>query len=594
MTQILLYDRPSCQWLHFAHPLHVVATRTVDGVAESLQLIEELVNRERLCAAGFISYEAAPAFDRALTTRPPADFPLLWFGLFREPQIVPQLTAVAEACYRLGEWQPTVSRNKYQENFDAIKRAIARGDTYQVNFTMRLRSSFSGNPHALLVDLLPAQRADYAAYIETNDFAICSVSPELFFRLEGNTITCRPMKGTRPRGRFPEEDRALADELRESEKERAENVMVVDMIRNDLGRIAEFGSVRVPELFTLERYPTVWQLTSTVTAQTSASFTELISALFPCASVTGPPKPSTMRLVADLESTPRRIYTGSIGFLAPDRRACFNVAIRTALIDKQRGSIEYGVGGGIVWDSQPQCEYDECLTKAAVLHRRVPTFDLLETILWTPESGFYLLDRHLQRLAASAEFFDRRLDLESVRRKLDELAANLMSKPQRIRLLLSESGAVTLQAMPLNQSGRVPETTHAKLARRPVDSADIFLFHKTTHRSAYDDALRDAGDCDDVILLNERGEITESTIANVVVFIDGKMFTPPVTSGLLAGTFRAELLAKGEISERVITIAQLLQAESVYLINSVRGWVPALLNSPPVEVSPNQMDFRRG
>ncbi len=586
MTQILLFNRPSRHWLHFANPLHVVATRSIDGVVKSLRLIEELVNRERLFVAGFISYEAASAFDRALTTHPLTDFPLLWFGLFREPQIVPEPAAVAEPTYHLGEWQPTVNRNEYRERFDAIKRAIARGDTYQVNYTMRLRSFFSGNPHAFFVDLLPAQRADYTAYIETDDFAVCSVSPELFFRLDGNIITCRPMKGTRSRGRFPEEDRALADELRDSEKERAENVMVVDMIRNDLGRIAEFGSVRVPELFTLERYPTLWQMTSSVTAQTSSTFPELISALFPCASVTGPPKSSTMRLIAELETTPRRIYTGSIGYYAPDRRACFNVAIRTALIDKHRGSIEYGVGGGIVWDSDPQSEFDECLTKSAVLRRRVPPFDLLETILWTPEGGFYLLDRHLQRLVASADFFDRHIDLHVIRDELNELTASLEPKAHRVRLLAAESGAITLQATPLSHPDRTSKLARVKLAARPIDSADVFLFHKTTHRGVYDDALREAGDCEDVILYNERDEVTESTIANIVVVIDGKKFTPPVACGLLAGTFRAELLAKGEISERVITVAQLRQAEQVYLINSVRGWVPALLELQPVDAYP--------
>lgn len=384
----------------------------------------------------------------------------------------------------------------------------------------------------------------------------------------------------------------MADELRDSEKERAENVMVVDMIRNDLGRIAEFGSVRVPELFTLERYPTLWQMTSSVTAQTSASFTELISALFPCASVTGPPKSSTMRLIAELETTPRRIYTGSIGYFAPDRRASFNVAIRTALIDKHRGSIEYGVGGGIVWDSQQQSEYEECLSKAAVLRRRVPPFDLLETILWTPEGGFHLLDRHLQRLVASADFFDRRIDLHVIRDELNELTANLDPIAHRVRLLAAESGAITLQATPLSHPDRSSKLTRMKLASKPVDSADVFLFHKTTHRSVYDDALRDAGDCDDVVLCNERGEITESTIANIVVVIDGKKFTPPVACGLLAGTFRAELVAKGEISERVITLAQLQQAERLYLINSVRGWAPALLEAEPVGVSTDESDCR--
>ncbi len=568
------------QWLACQSPVQIVQTSSLDQLLSSLRLIEEIVNREQLFAVGFISYEAAPAFDSALVTRNVSGLPLLWFGLYSDPKDV-ALPTPSSRAYQIGSWQPTMSRSKYQRGFEAIKARIAAGDTYQVNYTMRLRSRFSGDPFAFFADLARSQPSQFAAYLDIGDHVVCSVSPELFFELDRDQLTCRPMKGTRKRGRYNDEDNLLADELTASSKERAENVMVVDMIRNDLGRIAEFGSVAVPELFTVERYPTVWQMTSKVAARTQASISEIMTALFPCASVTGPPKPSTMRIISELETTPRGLYTGCIGYIAPGRRARFSVAIRTAVVDRRTSTAEYGVGGGIVWDSQCEAEHEECLTKAAVLERRTPEFALLETLLWQPGSGFALLERHLNRLSCSAVYFDRPVDLDRVRSALQNCMRDCPSVPHKVRLIVNENGEVTCEAHALPEQPRFAAAVPVILAAHPIDSANPFLYHKTTHREIYDQASVDAPAGGDVILWNERGEITESTIANIVAEIDGILVTPTVKCGLLPGTFRQDLLDRGRITERVITIAEFKSSPRIFLINSVRGWMPArLLNQP--------------
>ena len=384
------------------------------------------------------------------------------------------------------------------------------------------------------------------------------------------------MKGTIGRGRTNSEDRQLSEWLFNSEKNRAENVMIVDMMRNDLGKIARIGSVKVPRLFSLERYPTVWQMTSEVTASTEAPLCDIIKALFPAASVTGAPKPRTMQIISELESEPRRIYTGSIGFIAPNRHSQFNVAIRTVLIDKKLQIAEYGVGGGIVWDSDAAEEYDECLVKAQVLVKRPPEFSLLETMLWTPDDGYFLLEHHLQRLTDSAEYFGFVCDPLQVRSKLEELAKGFNGR-QRVRLLVDRKGEITLQHSELAETSTLLPV-RLRLAASPIDSKDTFLYHKTTNRSIYETARGQVLDCDDVVLFNQEGFVTETTIDNIVVQnADGTFVTPPVSSGLLAGTYRAYLLAQGKIAEEAVTIDQLKSATSIAVINSVRGWRPAVL-----------------
>lgn len=569
MINIIIFDSASGEWLRFTEPKAIIVVSDIHDVVASLQNIERHVDEEQLYAAGFISYEASPAFDPALSVRSrDASFPLMWFGLFERPSVI--RLQEASPCPQL-EWKPTISRQSYDDAIARIKNHIAAGDTYQVNFSFRMTASCDTNPYDLFLHLTRAQPSGNAAFIETADFAICSASPELFFSLDGENILARPMKGTATRGLNLKRDAAQAEFLRTSEKNRAENVMIVDMMRNDIGRIAKVGTVEVPSLFDVEKYPTVWQMTSAVAAKTSASILEIMKALFPCASVTGAPKASTMGIIAELESTPRKIYTGAIGFIEPGRKAQFNVAIRTVLIDKRSRTAEYGVGGGVVWDSTPEGEYDECLTKARILTEVRPQFNLFETLLYTKADGFFLLDEHLARLGDSCEYFGFEFDKNVVLKVLHKAEQQFSHGSFSVKVELHPNGLPALEAKPID-AATLSIPVRARLAPSPVDSNNLFLYHKTTHRTMYDDALASVSDCDDVILWNERGEITESTIANVVVEIDGELFTPPVECGLLAGTFRAKLLSEGKIKERIIAKEELVNAEQAFLINSVRKW----------------------
>lgn len=571
--RVVLHDAAQQRWLCFSDPCQIVQTGRLDEVQPALQFIERSTEEKGCCAAGFLSYDAASAFDPALQTRLTADVPLLWFGLYPAPTVV-DLPDPDFGAYSLGETIPSVSRAEYSAAIARIKQYIRSGDTYQVNYTLRLRVPFEGDPWNLFLAMVRAQSPGYAAWVDMGRFAICSASPELFFRLDGERIDCKPMKGTVRRGRTPAEDRALAKWLQHSEKNRAENLMIVDMIRNDLGRVAETGTVGTSRMFEVERHPTLWQMTTSVTARCSRPISEIFSALFPCASITGAPKIRTAGIIAELESTPRGLYTGSIGFMRPGRSAQFNVAIRTAVVDRRSRQVEYGSGGGIVWDSVSDGEYEEALLKAKILKERRPQFSLLETILWTEHDSYFLIDRHLKRLSESADYFDFSFDQEELGTRLRAEAKQFGGTAQRVRVLVSRKGEIRIEAAPL-----VEHSTPVRLglAPAPIDSNDVFLYHKTTHREVYDLARQARPDCDDVLLWNERRELTESCIANVVFEIDGVLSTPPVDSGLLGGTYRAQLLEQGAIREQVTTLDDLDRCSRVFLINSVRKWQEAVL-----------------
>jgi len=580
----LLRDATTHQWLLFKQPSSILHANQVHEV---IPLMEELdcAAKNGLHAAGFITYEAAPAFDPAFCTlkRNPA-IPYAWFGLYKkaDPISLPDFSRANDSGVHF-DWQPGVTRDDYRSAIERIHAYIRAGDTYQVNYTFRLRAQLNENPWALFLRLQHAQRAPYGAFLNTGDVIICSASPELFFSLEGSRIICRPMKGTAPRGCRPEDDMALGETLRRSRKNRAENVMIVDMVRNDLGRIADSGSVEVASLFDVQQFPTVWQMTSTVRAETTAPMPEIMSALFPCASITGAPKIRTMEIITELETSPRGIYTGCIGFVAPNRRAQFSVAIRTVQIAVNTGVAEYGTGGGIVWDSTVDGEYEECLTKTAILREQHRPFQLLETMLWQPGEGILFNELHLERLVKTARYFSFPVDEEAVRSRLDNETSRFTQSPMRMRLLVAEDGTTTVESAPAGgrfcrspgECGMNP--WRVALAPDFVSSSNRFLYHKTTRREMYDDAKRSRPDTDDVILRNERGEITESCIANVVARIEGKFFTPPISCGLLGGVFRAHLLERGEIHERILSESDLRDAEALFLINSVRGWIPCTL-----------------
>ena len=547
------------------------SAREVGDIVPLLQQVEAAVSRG-LHVVGYMSYEAAGGLDPSLKRRAAGALPLAHFAAYAERHRIKAGEGLSAGSYSVGEWQPSITRAEYDTALEAIRGYLAAGDTYQTNFTFRLRSRFGGDPQALYAALCRAQAAPYGAYLDCGRHVLVSASPELFWRLQEGLITTRPMKGTCRRGRWAEEDEELAAQLLASPKERAENVMVTDMLRNDLGRISETGSVEVPQLFATERYPTLWQLTSTVQARlrTGVGLGEIFAALFPCASVTGAPKVRTMEIISELETHARGVYTGCIGYVSPGMEACFSVAIRTAQLDRETGELEYGVGGGITWGSSSEGEYRECLVKARVLSERRPEFQLLETMLW--DGAYFLLERHLKRLYDSAQYWGFSCDLERIKAVLDERCKTFVQKAMRVRLLLDECGAVDVQAVPFaaGEAG----VLSVRLASAPVDSADPFLYHKTTQRRIYEEAAAAAPAGGDVLLYNECGELTEFCIGNLVVETTEGMFTPPLAAGLLAGTFRAELLERGEILEKALKKEDLEGIKAAYLINSLRRFVP--------------------
>jgi para-aminobenzoate synthetase/4-amino-4-deoxychorismate lyase len=539
-------------------------------------------------AFGYVAYEAAAGLDEALPVVSASGgdsgdgLPLAWFGLCRSADEVPPVPTPAngQRSYAAGAWVPAWSRSAYRDAFLRVKDALASGNTYQCNLTTMMESFFSGDNEQLYRDLLHAQRGHYGAYLDMGGHVIASASPELFFEWTGRELRTRPMKGTASRGRNSTEDARQKASLLESSKERAENIIIVDLLRNDLSRVAETGTVAVTALMTPERYETVWQLTSEITATTGAGvgLVDIFRALFPCGSVTGAPKISTMRLIRDLEARKRGVYCGAIGVVAPRTsryRARFSVAIRTVHVDRGSGRCEYGVGSGLTWSSDPDSEYDEILAKAAILHRRPADFQLLETMLYLPGEGIRNLDRHIDRLAASAGYFGFPLSVEDARRRV--LAAADGADRSRIRLLLSRDGrvAVELSAAPGAPGGDV----RLAVDLDPIDSSQPWFFHKTTRREAYARRAARHPDADDVVLVNERGHVTETTVANIAVKLDGFWGTPPVSDGCLPGVERGRLLETGLLRERTLRPADLVAASAIALVSSLRGWRSATLSA---------------
>lgn len=578
LNTIIIRDAAKGRWLRFANPIETIHANDVREVLPKLQLTETTAYRRQAYAAGFISYEAAPAFDAAYKTRLPTSFPLLWFGIYEKPEITDLPKPVGDS-FPTFNWSLTVDRKRYVDVIARIKRHIEGGETYQVNYTIRQYAEFSDDPWRLFLSIVG--NAPYGAFLDIGDYAICSASPELFFKFRRGHLISRPMKGTAQRGRTNEEDRQLGETLYRSEKDRAENVMIVDMMRNDIGRIAAMGSVNVPKLFDIEKYSTVWQMTSTVTARTDASVSAIMAALFPCASITGAPKVNTMKIIADIEDTNRNIYTGSIGYIAPGGDAQFNVAIRTALIDRVKNRIDYGIGGGVVWDSVDALEYEECLLKAKVVTeaQHNASFSLLETILWTQQTGYFLLRYHLDRIRASADYFDFSYSAADINNALKSIESSFQGVEHKVRLLLEKDGTVACQYEPLSRS-MAAAPKRIRIAQEPVDSTNPFLFHKTTNRRVYESARANFPDYDDVLLWNEKGEVTESCVSNIVISSEGELITPPVQCGLLNGTYRSFLLEQNEITEKTISLGEITKAAKIYLINSVRKWQEARLDHP--------------
>jgi para-aminobenzoate synthetase/4-amino-4-deoxychorismate lyase len=570
--RVCIKDDVSDKWLHFNSIKHVLWCDSTAEVEALLLEVEARVARGWY-AAGFVCYEAAGAFTGLEAATSPAGLPLVWFALSESVEKLDHVDICRE--WQKLPWRPDCSYAQYRSGLELIKNAIARGETYQVNYTYALDVGVEADfkPWEFFCYLNYRQQGRYAAYMETGSHTICSASPELFYSVDADRIVTRPMKGTIPRGESAAEDARLAEQLLRSEKNRAENLMIVDMLRNDISHIAETGSVTTEKLFSLEGYPNVWQMTSTVNAtqRRKINLADQFRALFPCASITGAPKRKTMEWISRLEAHPRGVYTGAIGFLLPEERRQFSVAIRTAVYARNNHQLRYGVGGGIVWDSECADEWCESRSKAKVLPG-MGDFSLLETLLWRPDSGFRNLKYHLQRLSASAEVFGIPADIQHIRQQMiATAAAQPQSRSLRVRCELDYLGRLTCRCVPYVRQPLIRPVRLA-LAHKPVYSDDIWLRHKTDQRQTYTDLLEACGtDVDDVLMYNEHREITETSTANVVIRKQGRWLTPPLSSGLLPGTLRQRLLDEGRISEGILTLDDLTRGE-IYLINSLRGW----------------------
>ncbi|MBF2637672.1 aminodeoxychorismate synthase component I [Listeria welshimeri] len=548
----------------FENPLQEFVAHHLSEVLPAMKAAEEAQDAGKY-VAGFVSYEAAPAFRSNLQTKKPSmNMPLVWFGVYDHfSDVTTKSTDSAPLSFQMD-----TNYFDYTEKITTIKSEIAAGNTYQMNYTVRLNSDIPSNfsAKATYETLQKAGKANYTAFLSTNEFDIISTSPELFFKWKKNTLTTRPMKGTVRRGITQKADLEAHDWLKNDPKNRAENVMIVDLLRNDLGMIAVPGSVKVPKLMTLEPYPTVWQMTSTVTAETlpNTSLTSIFQALFPCGSITGAPKARTMEIISQLEDSPRDVYCGAIGFLEPNGDAIFNVPIRTISIANKKAT--YGVGGGIVWDSDAESEFSEVHAKTALLEKMHP-FSLIECLRL--ENGrLFRIDFHLKRLQTSAAFFGFPFNRKEIEALWLKNAQNNTTGVFKMRFLLDLDGTTHLELTKISEHNK---TLTAQLAKNPISTDNSFLYHKTTSRFMYDKLK--SSKTDETLLWNERGELTEFINGNIVLAKNGCFFTPPVTSGLLPGTMREELLTKNRISEKVLTKKDLFDAESVWLINSVRGFV---------------------
>lgn len=573
----LVLLRDGTNWRAYSNPQKNLIATDAESLQETLRQVEDH-RQSGGEAAGFLRYEAGYALEphlRHLLRK--AHAPLAWFGLYDGCEVFPALGIFEDTNDALIRGSRlSITRDKYFEKLAAIRRYIEAGDVYQINFTTRVRFQSNLDAWKLFTSLYHRHPAPYAAFVNTGDEQIVSLSPEMFFQIENGEISVRPMKGTSPRGMFLADDRAAADRLQASEKNRAENVMIVDLMRNDLGRICRPGSVKTTSLFDVERYPSVWQLTSTVKGDLAKNCTaeSIMRSLFPSGSVTGAPKIRAMEIIDELEKSPRGIYTGSIGYFGKSR-AHFNVAIRTVSLNQERGVM--GIGGGITHDSSPANEWDECHWKAAFLLESEPEFKLIETFYW--DRGYRLLREHLARLRDSAEYWNFKFSRPKAIGELQKAAKGFPPGARRVRMTLASDGTldITHSEYVAERFGRVG------ISKRKVSSTDRFLYHKTTNRFAYNEELAAARKrgLDDVLFFNERGELTEGTIHNVFVVKGGVWRTPPVSCGLLPGVFRAHLLKTRENArEAILKREDLRRADAIYLCNSVRGVYLAALEGP--------------
>ncbi len=570
-------------------PVELVVARRPEEVAPALARIEAL-QREGRDLAGYLAYEAGLALEPRLASlaagRTGAMGPLVWFGAFDGYETIPTgevpqwLAANAGGpSGAIGALEPQLSSGGYSRNFAALQEAIRAGDIYQANLTFPLTASWSGDPLALYAAIRPSAGAGYGGVVFDGAHWLLSFSPELFFALKDGAATVKPMKGTRPRGRRPDEDKALAAELAASVKDRAENLMIVDLMRNDLSRVAEPGSVRVENAFAVESYPTVHQMVSTVRArlQPGRGAVDMIRALFPCGSITGAPKIRAMELIQHVERDARGPYCGAIGRIDPSGDSAFNVAIRTLRLtpgENGGGRAVLGVGSAIVADSDALDEWRECLVKGGFVRESPASFDLIETMAFTPDGGIPLLELHLERIKASAAELGFLFDRHAVRNAIQALCFDA-ERPGKLRLVLARSGSYSLELADLPPD--LPDPAPCAVFRLPVDPGDWRLRHKNSDRGFYEAGLSaaQAEGAVEGLFLRSDGLVTEGCFTNVFVERDGKLFTPPLALGLLPGVLRRALIEEGRAEEAELTLADL--GQGFFIGNALRGLMPARL-----------------
>ena len=600
----------------FLEPVARLVCNKGNDPADFFRLAQEKLE-QGFFLAGYFGYEFGymlePSLAKSFRSRPfpgntRGSLPLADLGIFNKPHIYDHLNESfkgsefcpegtepgAGATFTIDNLLLNLEREEYLEAINRVKSYIESGDTYQVNYTLKLLFDFAGSIPEFYSSMRRNQSVSYGGLIKNGDTAILTFSPELFFRKKGHQIHVRPMKGTMLRGRTNAEDREFADFLHHDIKNRSENVMIVDLLRNDLGRLSRMGGVSVQSLFDVETYETLHQMTSSIRGEMNCpvSLEKMFKALFPCGSVTGAPKIRTMEIIRELEVEDRGVYTGAIGYISPDGDAVFNVPIRTVVLQGDKG--EMGIGSGIVWDSDPEGEWEECLLKGRFLTKPAPEFKIIETILWHPESGYWLHDLHLARLKGSADYFFYPFELEQIKAELDKLEEDfgnyLSLNSQRVRLTLSKQGELELTFTELSDCS-VPEINPAVIlklddagdfprvifSRRNTDSHSPYLYHKTTLRRLYDDERTQATAKGyyEVLFVNEKGEVTEGSYTNIFLLKDGKFLTPRVSCGLLPGVLRNYLLQEFPelVVESSFTRKDIEQADAVYVGNSVRGLV---------------------
>ncbi len=563
----------------FYDPVEIITTQNYKAVRDKLNGLEEKLKKNHYIA-GYLSYETGYCFEEKFRNNDSSDTPLVWFGIFSkkieltEPveKILGWLGTYSKKTNRV-ENKPknNITYKEYIKNVNKIKRYISEGDIYQANYTFMTNFSLAGDGFSLFCDLHRQQPVGYSAYINDGARQIISLSPELFFYRDNNDIMVKPMKGTISRGKTVIEDKLQADKLRNSEKDCAENMMIVDLLRNDLGRVCEIGSVDTKSLFDITKYKTLFQMTSTITGvlKKGISWLEIFRNIFPSGSVTGAPKIRAMEIIKQLEKNRRGVYTGSIGYITTEK-SLFNVAIRT--IVAENGEAQLGIGSAIVADSDPDAEFRECRLKSDFLFKHHSDFDLIETILWE-KSNFFLLDLHLDRILKSALYFDFSLNRSELNRRLKEIPNTLDSvRRYKVRLLLNRCGKISIETILIEED---IECSNKKVlfSKHRVSSDNIYLYHKTTARSLYNSELKryKREGFYDVIFINEKDQVTEGAISNLFIKKGEMFYTPPIDCGLLSGVYRRHFIEKNslKVREKIIYKDDVLCADEVYLVNSV-------------------------